>query len=68
MALFAFAPADPRFDADRLSAPRFRAVELDGDWPACVAISTPDDLAEAGWLGLGRATADASGNRDDDLR
>ena len=64
VALFAFGtPAEPRFGAD--SARRHRdsgAVELEGDWPGLRCdIDTPDDLADAGRLGLGRATADALG-------
>lgn len=64
VALFASGvPADPRFGAD--SARRHRdsgAVELDGDWPGLRCdIDTPQDLAEARRLGLGKATADALG-------
>lgn len=64
VALFAFGtPAEPRFGTD--SARRHRdsgAVELDGDWPGLRCdIDTPDDLAAAGRLGLGRATAAALG-------
>lgn len=64
VALFAFGtPAEPRFGGD--SARRHRdsgAVELEGDWPGLRCdIDTPDDLAEAGRLGLGRATAAALG-------
>lgn len=59
-ALFAFGvPPDPRFGRD--SARRHRdsgAVELLGDWPGLRCdIDTPEDLAEARGLGLGKATA-----------
>lgn len=64
VALFAFGtPAEPRFGADSARLHRDSgAVELEGDWPGLRCdIDTPDDLAEAGRLGLGRATAAALG-------
>lgn len=61
-ALCAFGvPLDPRFGTD--SARRHRdsgATELSGGWPGLRCdIDTPEDLAEAGRLGLGTATAAA---------
>ncbi|MGH3634905.1 2-phospho-L-lactate guanylyltransferase [Mycobacterium sp.] len=64
-ALCAFGTAlDPRFGPD--SAARHRrsgAIELTGAWPGLRCdIDTPDDLAVARRLGVGAATARASGS------
>ena len=63
-ALFAFGvPPQPRFGAD--SARRHResgAIELTGGWPGLRCdIDTPADLAAARLLGVGAATAAATG-------
>lgn len=66
-ALFAFGkPLDPQFGPDSAHRHRYSgAIELTGGWPGLRCdIDTPDDLAAARLLGVGRATARAvSGHR-----